>query len=76
MENPTTGILPGGSAVVKLYFDGIGDSAVCLGGMAEYWWLKNYEGDYVSSAYFKIPPNYDPTSKSGREIYSECKFIC
>jgi hypothetical protein len=50
---------------IKLYFD---ENKVCLGGVADSWWLKDYSGDYWASEYFWLPTGYDPVGKSADEL--------
>jgi len=65
LTNPTTGLQPDGSAIVKLYFDDIApNGGKCLGGIANSWWQKDYSGDAMGSAYFQLPKDYDPCGQT------------
>lgn len=46
---------------IKLYFDA---NKVCLGGVANDWWLKDYAGDYWASDYFGLPFGYNPVGQT------------
>ncbi|MEG4431573.1 hypothetical protein QUA95_15965 [Microcoleus sp. F10_A2] len=50
---------------IKLYFD---QSKNCLGGVANDWWLKDFNGDYWASDYFWLPVGYNPIGKSWGEL--------
>lgn len=50
---------------IKLYFDA---NQVCLGGVANDWWQRDYNGDYWASEYFWLPVGYDPIGKSVTEL--------
>lgn len=50
---------------IKLYFDA---NKICLGGVANDWWLKDYNGDYWASDYFWLLVGYDPRGKHLNEL--------
>ncbi|MCT7957186.1 DUF5049 domain-containing protein [Laspinema palackyanum] len=50
---------------IKLYFD---IDKVCLGGVANDWWMLNYQGDYWASEFFWLPVGFDPTGKPLDEL--------
>jgi len=50
---------------IKLYFDA---QKTCWGGVANDWWLKDFNGDYWASDYFWLPAGYNPISKSLDEL--------
>jgi len=50
---------------IKLYFDA---TKVCLGGVANDWWLKDYTGDYWASDYFALPIGSNPVGQTLDEL--------
>jgi len=50
---------------IKLYFNA---EKICLGGVDDDWWLKNFDGDYWASDYFWLPIGYNPIGKHGDEL--------
>jgi hypothetical protein len=60
------------SVDVKLYFT---EDGICLGGCANNWWLKDYSGDYYSSAIVTLPHLYNPVGKEVMEIAKDCKIF-
>lgn len=50
---------------IKLYFNA---DKICLGGVDDNWWLKDFDGDYWASDYFWLPIGYNPTGKPGNEL--------
>jgi hypothetical protein len=54
---------------IKLYFNA---EKICLGGVDDDWWLKDFDGDYWASDYFWLPIGYNPIGKHGHELL---KFI-
>lgn len=50
---------------IKLYFD---TRRICLGGVANDWWHKDFYGNYWASDYFWLPVGYNPTGKSLNEL--------
>lgn len=50
---------------IKLYFD---TDKICLGGVANDWWMPNYQGDYWASEYFWLPVGLDPTGQHIDEL--------
>jgi hypothetical protein len=50
---------------IRLYFD---SDRVCLGGVCNHWWQKDFCGDYWASDYFWLPYGYNPTGKHLSEL--------
>lgn len=50
---------------IKLYFN---VEKICLGGVDDDWWLKDFDGDYWASDYFWLPIGYNPIGKPGNEL--------
>ncbi|MCT7986452.1 DUF5049 domain-containing protein [Laspinema sp. A4] len=50
---------------IKLYFNA---EKVCLGGVANDWWIANYQGDYWASEFFWLPEGFDPVGKHADEL--------
>lgn len=50
---------------IKLYFN---TEKICLGGVANDWWMPNYDGDYWASEYFCLPVGFDPVGKHADEL--------
>ena len=50
---------------IKLYFNA---EKICLGGVDDDWWLKDFDGDYWASDYFWLPIGYNPIGKPGNEL--------
>ncbi|NJO93294.1 MAG: hypothetical protein HC820_01045 [Hydrococcus sp. RM1_1_31] len=54
-----------GKKRIKLYFD---ENRVCLGGVCDDWWQRDFTGDYWASDYFWLPFGYNPTGKHLDEL--------
>lgn len=50
---------------IKLYFDA---DLLCLGGVANHWWQRDYQGDYWASEYHWLPVGFDPVGKTAKEL--------
>lgn len=50
---------------IKLYFNA---GRICLGGVGDGWWLKDFDGGYWASDYFWLPAGYNPIGKHGDEL--------
>lgn len=50
---------------IKLYFNA---EKICLGGVDDDWWLKDFDGDYWASDYFGLLIGYNPIGQFGVEL--------